>query len=176
MSSKGEHVRYAVTIRRSREEVYAFWRDWENLPLFSRHLISVEDLGSNRTHWVAEGPNGPVEWKAETIQDVPNEQIGWRALPDSDVQNHGVVQFVDAPGNRGTEVRVYISYDAPGGAFGKWLAKMTGNEPEQEVAETMRRFKALLECGELPIVEGQPSNRKRGDSEVGEESPKVGLR
>lgn len=176
MSSKNEHVRYAVTILRPREEVYRFWRNWTNLPLFSRHLLEVKDLGNGKTEWTAAGPNGAVTWRAETLQDVPNEQIGWRALPDSDIQNHGVVQFVDAPGERGTEVRVYLSYDAPGGAFGKWLAKLTGNEPEQEVGETLRRFKALLECGELPVIEGQPSNQMRGDNEPGEVEPKVGLR
>jgi uncharacterized membrane protein len=176
MSSQGDHVRYAVTIERPKQEVYEYWRNWQNLPKFSRHLISVTDLGNNKTEWMAEGPNGPVTWRAETTRDIPGEQIGWRSIDGSEVDNHGVVQFVDAPGNRGTEVRCYLSFDAPGGAVGKYLAKLTGNEPEQEVGETMRRFKALLECGEIPVVEGQPSNQMRNENMPGALSPKAGLR
>lgn len=113
---------------------------------------------------------------AETVDDRPGEQIGWRSLPDSAVPNHGLVQFVDAPGGRGTEVRVYISFDPPMGGLGTLIAKSTGNEAKQEVAETLRRFKTILECGELPIVEGQPSSRMRREETTATESRKVGLR
>ena len=167
---------YAVTVYRSRDEVYSFWRDWKNLPKFSRHLKSVEDLGDGLTEWTAEGPKGDVTWKATTLEDAPGERIDWESTKESDVQNRGFVEFKDAPGQRGTEVYVRLTYDAPGGKLGDIIAKTTGNEPEQEIAESLRRFKAILECGELPIVEGQPSNQMRGENKPGDMSKKVGLR
>jgi len=171
-----ELVKYAVTILRPRTEVYARWRNWEDLPHYSRHLKSVRDLGDGTTEWVAEGPNGDVTWQAETITDEVNERIAWRSIEDSDIRHNGLIEFKDAPAEQGTEVVLHMQYDAPGGAIGKFWAKMTGNEPRQEVAETMRRFKSILECGEIPVVEGQSSNRKRGDNQPGEPSAKVGLR
>lgn len=167
---------YAVTILKPREEVYRFWRNWANLPQFSRHLKSVEDLGDGRTRWIAEGPRGDVTWEAETTADIPGERIAWQSLEGSDVTNSGVVTFKDAPADRGTEVMVSMIYDLPGGAFGEFVAKVTGNSPLQEVAESVRRFKAILECGELVKNEGQPSNQKRGDNKPGDLSQKVGLR
>lgn len=176
MNTNNKHVKYAVTINRERMDVYSYWRNWENLPKFARHLVSVVTVDDQYTDWTAEGPVGNVSWRAETIEDRHGEQIAWRSVEGSDIENHGVVQFFDAPKNRGTEVRVYISYDAPGGTLGKWFAKATGNEPQQEVSEMMRRFKAILECGHIPIVEGQSSNRMRNDDLPGDESNKVGFR
>lgn len=165
-----------TTILKPREEVYAFWRDWKNLPRFSPYLKSVEETLPGRTQWVAKGPTGDVKWEAETTVDVPGQEIGWRSLKGADVENAGKVEFADAPGHRGTEVKVSLVYDAPGGAIGAFAAKLTGLEPEQEVAESVRRFKALLECGEVPVNEGQPSNQKRGDNMPGDPSPVKGLR
>jgi uncharacterized membrane protein len=167
---------YAVTIYKPRQEVYAFWRAWQNLPRFARHLKQVEDLGGNRTRWTTEGPQGDVSWEAETTQDVPNELIAWRTIGDADVPNHGEVTFKDAPMDRGTEVVVRIRYDIPYGIFGELAARVTGNSPEAEIAEAMRRFKCILECGGLFVNEGQPSNIMRGENRPGAPSPKVGLR
>ena len=169
-------VRYAATIYRSRREVYDQWRQWENLPRYARHLKSVEDLGNARTRWTAEGPNGDVTWEAETYEEIPGERIAWRSVEGSEVMTNGSVEFRDAPMDRGTELYCSMNVDVPGGFFGSAAAKMTGNDPEQEIAEAMRRFKAILECGEVPINEGQPSNIKRGDNMPGDPSPKVGLR
>lgn len=169
-------ARYAVTILRDPVDVYRFWKDLRNLPQFSRHLREVVPTGDNLSTWTADGPNGPVTWTARITEDIENERIAWEALPESDVKNQGRVEFKEAPGNRGTELCASIAFDAPGGAFGVWIAKMTGNEPEQEVAETLRRCKCILECGELPVVEGQPSEKMRSSSAVGSESRKVGMR
>lgn len=167
---------YAATIFKPRGEVYAFWRQWQNLPRFARHLKSVEDLGGNKTRWTAEGPRGDVTWEAETTEDVPGERIAWRSVGHADVPNHGVVTFGDAPQDRGTQVTVQMAYDMPYGIFGELAAKVTGNAPEAEIAEAVRRFKCILECGELFVNEGQPSNLKRGDNVPGQESQKVGIR
>lgn len=169
-------VAYGATIYKPRQEVYAFWRSWQNLPRFARHLKKVEDLGGDKTRWTAEGPQGDVTWEAETTADVPGERIAWRSVGHADVPNHGEVLFKDAPMDRGTEVVVRLAYDIPYGIVGEWAAKATGNSPEAEIAEAVRRFKAILECGELPVVEGQSSNRKRGENQPGDPSPKVGVR
>lgn len=169
-------VAYAATIYKPKQEVYAFWRHWPNLPRFARHLKSVEDLGGGKTRWTAEGPSGDVTWEAETTEDVPGERIAWRSVGHADVPNHGIVTFGDAPQDRGTEVVVSMNYDMPGGIFGELYAKVTGNHPEAEIAEAVRRFKCILECGELFVNEGQPSNLKRGDNKPGDASQKVGMR
>lgn len=174
----GEHssAAYAATILKPRQEVYEFWRHWQNLPRFSRHLKSVEDLGNGLTRWTAEGPRGDVTWEAETTEDIPGQRIAWRSVGDADVKNFGEVNFKDAPADRGTEVVVRMGYDLPGGFIGETVAKFTGTSPEAEIAESIRRFKTILECGELPIIEGQPSNQMRNDNKPGDESPRVGLR
>lgn len=171
-----EVVKYAVTVLKPRQEVYSFWRDFENLPRFSRHLNSVRNVDATHTEWSTEGPNGPVTWTAEIIEDIPEQRIAWKSVEGSEVDNHGIVQFFDAPGGRGTEVKAYFTYKAPWGWLGKMVATATGNNPLQEVAETMRRFKALLECGEFPVIEGQPSNQMRGENKPGDEAKKVGTR
>jgi uncharacterized membrane protein len=174
---KGDTTAYAVTIYRPRHEVYSFWRDWQNLPRFARHLKSVEDLGDGRTRWTAVGPKEEdVTWEAETTEDIPGERIAWRTVGDADVPNEGEIVFLDAPMDRGTEVMARLAYDIPYGIAGKLTAKTSGASPEAEVGETMRRFKALLECGEIAINEGQPSNIKRGDNMPGDPTPKAGLR
>lgn len=167
---------YAATILRPRQEVYEFWRDWQNLSRYSRHLKAVTDLGDGRTRWTAEGPQNDITWEAITKEDIPGERIIWESVEGSDIHHRGVVMFSDAPGDRGTEVMVRMAYDMPGGIVGEAIAKWTGNSPESEVAESVRRFKAILECGECPVIEGQPSNQMRRENIPGDESPKAGLR
>lgn len=174
--SEHSKVAYTTTILQPRPKVYEFWRNWENLATFSRHLKSVTDLGRGVTSWVAEGPFGNVSWEAETTEDVVGERISWRSCGDSEVKHHGSVLFKDAPGERGTEVIVRIEYILPAGILGEAVAKITGTSPEAEIVESLRRIKTTLECGELPVVEGQPSNRRRGENVPGEESQNAGLR
>jgi uncharacterized membrane protein len=143
------HVRRSITVNRSPEEVYAFWHDFENLPRFMAHLESVK--GSNgRSHWRAKGPAGTsVEWDAEVVVDHPNEVIAWRSLPNATVPNYGSVQFVRAPRGRGTEVHVELFYDPPGGKVGSAIAKLFGKDPTQQIKGDLRRFKQVLETGEV---------------------------
>jgi uncharacterized membrane protein len=156
----------AVTINLPRAEVYAYWRDLENLPRFMKHLESVTALDSRRSHWVAKAPAGmKVEWDAEIITDEPNSVLAWRSTGDAEVENAGSVQFADAPGDRGTEVLVQLTYDAPAGALGRIIAKMLGEEPERQVREDLRRFKALIETGVIPTIIGQPTGEGRTQEE-----------
>jgi len=164
---KGEPlaVRKAITVGRSAEEVYRFWRNFEQLPRFMNHLRSVKDLGNNRWHWVAKGPAGVnVEWDAQIIEDRPNELIAWRSLSGSDVDNAGEVRFEPAPGGRGTIIRVQLQYNPPAGKAGVAFAKLLGEAPEKQIAVDLLRFKQLLETGEIARTEGQPAGRPRSTS------------
>ncbi|HEX5827909.1 MAG TPA: SRPBCC family protein [Candidatus Limnocylindrales bacterium] len=146
-------VRAAVTIDRSRQEVYAAWRRLEELPRFMRHLESVTETADGRTHWVATGPGGTtVSWDATVTEDRPGERIAWAAVPGSQVRNAGVVTFTDAPGGRGTEVRVELAYEPPAGPLGALVAKVTGEEPGLQVPDDLRRFKQLLETGTIAVA------------------------
>ena len=154
---RGVTVRRSIAINKPVEEVYTFWRNFENLPRFMRHLESVTCDGPRKSHWVARAPAGRrVAWDAEVIDEQPNARIAWRSLEDADVRNAGTVEFERAPGGRGTNIRVSLSYVPPGGKVGAVIAKLFGEEPGQQVHEDLRRLKQLLEAGEVPTVAGQP--------------------
>lgn len=149
--------RTSITVNKPADEVYRVWRDFENLPRFLFHLQAVEPKGENRYHWVAKAPmNRKVEWDAEIVEDVPNELISWRSTEDADVPNSGSVRFVPAPGGRGTEVIVEIDYRLPGGAIGDTIARMFGEEPQQQMKDDLRRFKQVVETGEVVRSDGSP--------------------
>lgn len=150
-------VRAAITVRRPREEVYRFWRHLENLPRFMIHLRSVTVLDDIRSEWTATAPAGrATSWTARIMQDRPGELIAWRTSEDATVPNHGTVRFADAPGGRGTEVRVEIRYEPPGGAAGQAVARLLGEHPDQQVHDDLRRFKQVMETGEVVRSEGSP--------------------
>jgi uncharacterized membrane protein len=139
-----------ITINRTPEEVYAFWRNLHNLPRFMGHVESVEILDERRSHWEVAGPGGKtVEWNATISDDRPNEVIAWRTLEGADLANAGEVRFVRAPGGRGTEVRVRMRVEPPGGRLGRTIGKLLRKLPEIEVGNDLRRLKQLLEIGEV---------------------------
>jgi uncharacterized membrane protein len=155
------HVRAAVTVNKPAGEVYSFWRDLELLPLFMNHLESVRTTGERTSHWVAKAPAGrAVEWDARIVDDRPNELIAWRSVEGGDVPNDGTVRFAPAPGGRGTEVRVELRYDLPGGKLAATVAKLFGEEPAQQVRDDLRRFKQVLETGEVVRSEGSPEGTR----------------
>lgn len=156
----GIRVDKSITINRSPEELFRFWRDPENLARFMHNLESVRKLDDKRSHWIARGPAGKtVEWDAEIINEEPNRRIGWRSLRGADVESGGSVHFDPAPAGRGTVVSVSMQYNPPGGILGAYFAKIFGKEPDQQVQEDLRRFKQLMEAGEVPTTEGQTSGR-----------------
>lgn len=158
----GVEIQRAVTINRSPAEVYLFWRNLENLPRFMDHLESVTLTGAKSSHWVARTPMGnvPLEWEAEITEERPNEMIAWGSLPGSSVMTTGQVVFRRAPGNRGTEVHVRMQFTPPGGPVGTVVAKLVNKITSQSVKEDMRRFKEIMEAGEVATVDGQPSGRR----------------
>ena len=145
----GFRVEQEVVVNRSREDLYRFWHNFENLPRIMRHLESVKVINPVRSHWVAKAPAGTqVAWDAELINDVENERIGWRSIEGAAVPNAGSVTFEPAPGGRATVVRVNLKYDPPLGPLGAAVAKVFGTDPAQTVAEDLRRFKHMMEMGE----------------------------
>jgi uncharacterized membrane protein len=139
-----------ITINKSPDEVYAFWRNFENLPRFMDHLEAVHTFGDRRSHWIAKAPAGSsVEWDAEIVDDVPGRMIAWRSMEGADVDNSGSVRFERATGGRGTVVSVELRYDPPGGALGSLFAKLFGEEPGQQIAHDLRNLKQILEVGEV---------------------------
>ena len=158
--NRGIKVEHSVTVNRAPDELYQFWRKFENLQRFMQHLESVTQTSEKRSHCVARAPLGTtIEWDYEIINEKPDDLIAWRSLERSDVDNAGSVRFSKATGGRGTEVTVSLEYDPPGGAVGAAIAKLFGEEPKQQVTEDLRRFKQLMEAGELPTIDGQPAGR-----------------
>ncbi len=156
-SSSALELTAAITVGKPPQEVYDFWRGLERLPTFMHHLQSVEWTGEGRTRWTANAPvKKQVTWDAELVDDVPGEVIAWRSLPGADIANEGSVRFTPAPGDRGTEVRVRLRYDLPGGRAGALVARVLGEEPHQQVEDDLRRFKQVLETGEVVRSEGTP--------------------
>lgn len=149
MHGQGIRIHQELTVARSREDLYRYWRNLENLPRVMRYLDSVRVITPTRSHWVAKAPAGTqVSWDAEIINDVENELIGWRSMDGADVPNAGSVQFMPAPGgNTGTVIHVNLKYDVPLGPLGVIVAKLFGTDPEQTVMEDLRRFKAMMEMG-----------------------------
>lgn len=148
-----------LKINRSREDLYKGWRDFTNLPRWMKHLKSVEVMGDRRSHWVASGPAGStVEWDADITEDRPNEMIAWRSVEGSDVNHSGVVRFEPAPGNRAM-VTVQMQYTPPVGTLGSAVATWFGEDPPQSIKTDLRRFKQVMETGEVITTEGQPAGR-----------------
>jgi uncharacterized membrane protein len=150
-----------TTIRKPAPEVYAFWRDLENLPTFMAHLEEVRATGDRTSHWSAGAPFGKnVAWDAEIIDEVPGEKIAWRSTGKADVPNAGTVRFVPAPDGVSTEVHVVLVYDIPGGAAGKAVARYFGEEPHQQLDDDLRRLKQVLETGEVVRSDGAPWGKR----------------
>lgn len=152
----------SFAIRCSPERAYRLWRDFENLPKFMRHLHSVAPAANGQSRWTAVGPLGSrISWSAEIVDDVENERISWRSLPDSQVENRGMIEFRPGPQEGSTIATLRMQYVPPGGALGKAFATFLGKNPEFAAREDLRRFKALLEAGEIPTTTGQ-SHGPRG--------------
>jgi len=149
---KGIQAKASCIVNKNPDEVYRYWRDFQNLARFMEHLESVEEFSDGRSHWVAKGPAGTkVEWEATIVADEPGNLITWRSLENSDVDHAGAVRFERAPGDRGTIVKVNFQYNPPAGIAGASVAKLFGEEPEQQLDDDLRRFKQILEVGEVVV-------------------------
>ena len=148
-SGKGLKLEKSINVALPPQEVYAFWRRFENLSKFLRHVESVTERSDGTSHWVirTHGDN-TVEWDARLIEDRPGEMISWQSLPEADVDNAGSVWFTPGAGGRGTEIKVALKYDPPAGKLGAAVAKLFGHDAEVQVEEDLARLKQILESGE----------------------------
>ena len=154
----GDLIGRTVTINAPRQALYAFWRDFRNLPLFMENIESVQVFDERRSHWVVKGPaESIVEWDSVIVEDIPGEAIAWSTTDEAEVPNSGRIEFRDTTNGRGTQVTVNIVYDPPVGKLGKAVAKLLGREPNIQARQDLRRFKQLMETGEIPISGGAKS-------------------
>lgn len=155
------YLERSIAISKSPDECYRFWRSFENLPRFMHSLESVRELDEGRSRWVAKGPMAMrLEWTSEITADRAGEEIAWRTLDDAGAANAGSVRFEAAPAGRGTIVRVSLHYSPLGGALGAGLVKLLGHDPQSRIREDLRRFKQVMETGEIPTTRGQPAGRR----------------
>lgn len=139
-----------VTINRTRQDLYDFWRDFTRLPEVMDNVVSVERLDDRRSRWTVKAPGGgTVEWTSVVTEDEPGQLIAWTSEDGADVPNSGRIEFRDAPGGRGTWVTATILYDPPAGIIGKVVAKMFQREPAIQARRDLRRLKQLMETGEI---------------------------
>ncbi len=156
-------ARSRITVNRSPDEAYGYWRDMRNLPRFMTHLEEVEVIGGGLSRWVAAAPVGrTVAWRAELVEDEPGRRLSWRSLDGSEVPNRGSVDFTPAPGGRGTEVTVDLVFEPPAGAVGAAVARLFGEDPAQQVKDDLRRFKQVLEAGGVVRSDGTPEGTRTG--------------
>ncbi|MEO7411576.1 MAG: SRPBCC family protein [Sphingomicrobium sp.] len=155
----GELIGRSQTINRPRQEVYDRWRDFASFSDFMDNVRSVEMLGDKTSCWTIEAPAGKtVELITEITHDVPGERIAWKSVEGSQIDTRGEVLFKDAAPGRGTIVTLILTYAPPGGTIGKLAAKLFRREPAIQARLDLRRFKQLLETGEV-TVNASPSAR-----------------
>lgn len=161
---RGIRLEEAITINRPVEDVFGAWRNTRELPQFMKHLEVVTPIREGRSLWTAR-MGGPVplrlRWEAEIIAERHNELLSWRSVRGSDIAIAGTVRFQPAPGGRGTELRAVLTYLPPGGALGRAIARAFRAVTSQQIKNDLWRFKSVLEAGEVPTVDGQPSGRAR---------------
>jgi uncharacterized membrane protein len=146
-STQAVNIRTSLVVNKPKDEVYAFWRKLENLPLFMKHIASVTELDQKHSHWEATIPGniGKVKWNAEIVKEEPGQMIGWQSIPNSTINNAGKVVFSEALGGQGTELEVVISYHPPAGEVGAGLAKLLNPVFERIVREDVMNFKDYIE-------------------------------
>jgi uncharacterized membrane protein len=150
----GIKLKKSIVIDRPASELYDYWHDFENLPSISELLESVEVLDVTRSRWTVAAPGDiPIQWEADITRDIRNEMIGWRSVEDSVIETAGYVRFEPAAGDRGTLVRVALEYKLPAGKVGAVVASLFGKRPGAHVEDMLRRFKQLMETGEVAVAE-----------------------
>ena len=155
----------SVNINRPRHELWAYWRDFANLSTFMENIVRIDVRDTTNSHWVVKGPMGTtVEWDAIVTDEKQGEYIAWTSAPGADVANSGRIDFRDATGGRGTVVMATIAYDPPAGVIGKLVATLMQREPGLQARRDLRRFKQLMETGEIAV-----SSRTRADAKAEKE-------
>jgi uncharacterized membrane protein len=159
-SAETPEVECSITIGKSANELYRFWREPQNLSQILGEVGQVTQVSGGRQHWVVNGPfNQRLEWDTQIVEDRPGEMVRWKSVDGASLPNEGLVHFRPAPGDRGTEVTLYFRFDPPGGTLGNTLAKRLGIVPRMAAEKVLRRFKSLVETGEIPTLKHNPAAR-----------------
>ncbi|HZN49653.1 MAG TPA: SRPBCC family protein [Methylomirabilota bacterium] len=163
---RGLRVERAVTVMSSPEELYSRWRDLSRLPELIPHLESVTPIDQTRSRWVLKGPRDlRLSWEAELVADEPGRLIAWRSIEGADVDNEGSVRFTLVPNDRGTEMKVLLSYAPPAGWLANTVATLFGRGGDREIREALRRFKQQMEADEVAIA---APGRRVGEADLDE--------
>jgi uncharacterized membrane protein len=154
-------VHRTVSIQKSKTELFRYWSQAENMPTFMIDVQSVTQTGPNRQHWKMNIPMGPtLEWDAE-VDEQEGERISWRTINNPPFQHFGSIEFEEGTHPGETIVHFSAHYALPGGLLTRGMAMMAGRDPEQMARENLRRFKRLMETGEIATTAGQPSGRSK---------------
>jgi uncharacterized membrane protein len=138
-----------VTIGRRPDELFDFWRDVTNLPRIMENIERIERIDERRSRWTVKAPGDrSVSWDSVITHEEPGRSISWQSAEGADIDNSGKIEFIDA-GERGTVVRAVIAYKPPAGTAGKLIAKIFQREPRIQSRRDLRRFKQLMEAGEI---------------------------
>jgi uncharacterized membrane protein len=149
VKGRGILVEKTINVDAALEQVFAYWRNLENLPQWMSHVREVRYLGGDRFHWVVDGPAGvPVEWDSELLNVVENREMTWRSVEGSQVQHTGRVRF-DEEGD-GTRIHIQLRYMPPGGVIGHAVARAFGVDPKSEMDDDLMRMKGAIESGRPP--------------------------
>ncbi len=170
--SSAKALSRSITVNRPREEVYAYWRDFSHMPTFMEFIERVETRDDHHAHWVARVPmtDKTLEWDTYVTEDVPGERLAWMSEADAPIRNLGWVTFRDAPNGSGTEVQAVVAHEVPGGQVGYALAKGLSTLSGFEVSQDLRRFKQLMETGEIATnqINREPADKHTGVTAIGE--------
>lgn len=157
-------IERSITVGKPADEIYRFWRHPEQFATIMRHVADISETGEGRSHWVVNNPLGqPLRWDSQIVDERPGEFLKWQSLPGATLPNEGEVRFRPAPGDRGTEVTLRMRFDPPGGAIGETVVTHLGMAPRLAASTALRRLKSLIETGEAPTLERNPSGRGSGD-------------
>ncbi len=159
---KDADSRYCVTIFKKRPmELYSYWRKFSNFPNFMKDVQSVEIMSETRSKWRVKLENGAeAQWTADIVKDVPGEVISWRSVEGSEVETSGTIWFAESTNGFGSVVVLTMDYHVPGGKLTEWLAAFKGEDPDTLAKMNLKRFKALMETGEVPTIDGQADGRE----------------
>jgi uncharacterized membrane protein len=147
-------IQKTIRIEAPVERVYAFWRDYQNFPLFLSGVRRVDDLGAGRSRWVLDAPAGSLEWTAAITVEAPDTLLAWRSEPGAILENAGAVRFSREGG--GTRLDLRFCYNPPTHA-GAALAELFGADPRAQLNQDLGRLKSLLESGTRSELYGQES-------------------
>ena len=153
-----------VTIGRPPDEVAEILRDPDRLGSIVGDVAEVTATGEDRHEWTVSGPAGrSLSWEMELVDDEPDDHLRWESSGGTPVFDSLTASFEPAPKDRGTFVTLEMQIDPPGGRWGSVVMKPLGLIPETATNVALDRLKSLVETGEIPTLEKNPSARGSGD-------------